>query len=203
MSSRCRILRELALLCACALVGCTETTRGVDAAPATSASAIALGDAAAARVSDAQSEAAPAPVIVDELPDGGTGELATRARHLLEALSQDDVSLAGDIVLPREAYLTSRDAQDPGAAYDSRFKPGFETQIRHVRRHEKGIERAIFVSFDLGPNPSRVVPRKKEWKDPLWRTRGTLTFTIDKDVHRMEIAEMIAWKGAWYVAKIR
>ena len=202
MSSRCRILRELALFCVCACLGCTEAKHGVDTAAATSASAVALADAAA-RVTDAQAEAAPAAVVVDELPDGGAGELATRARHLLEALSQDDPSLAGDIVLPREAYLTSRDAQDPGAAYDSRFKPGFETQIRHVRRHEKGMDRAVFVSFDLGPTPSRVVPRKKEWKDPLWRTRGTLTFTIDKDVHRMEIAEMIAWKGAWYVAKIR
>jgi len=202
MSSRCRILRDLALLCACACLGCTEAKHGVDAAAATSASAVAIADAAA-RVTDAQAEAAPAAVVVDELPDGGAGELSTRARHLLEALSQDDPSLAGDIVLPREAYLTSRDAQDPGAAYDSRFKPGFETQIRRVRRHEKGMDRAVFVSFDLGPNPSRVVPRKKEWKDPLWRTRGTLTFTIDKDVHRIEVAEMIAWKGAWYVAKIR
>ncbi len=209
MWSRSPTSRKRLALAACFAslsVGCPETKRTEDAAaapPSASAPVAASAHPAdAAAPSDAHADAvAAAPV--DELPDGGAGDLPTRAKHLLEAIAQDDVSLAGDIVLPREAYLTSRDAQDPGAAYDSHFKPGFESQIHPVRRREKGMDRAIFVSFDLGANPSRVTPKKKEWKDPLFRaTRSTLTFTIDGRVHHLEIAEMIAWKGAWYVFKI-
>jgi hypothetical protein len=33
--------------------------------------------------------------------------------------------------------------------------------------------------------------------------RSSITFTIDGKAHRMEIAEMVAWRGNWYLAKLR
>ncbi len=163
-----------------------------DAAPKTDASAHAVVDAAPPQSS------------FEDLPDAGPGDLDTRAKHLLEAIAQNDVSLAADIILPREAYLAARDAQDPAARYESKFKTSLATHVARIHRHEKGIDNAVFVSFDLGKSTSRVVPRKHEWNQPLWEaTRSTLTYTIDGRVHRIEIAEMIAWRGNWYVAKLR
>lgn len=159
-------------------------------------------DAARAVVATAQPPDASASF--DDLPDAGPVDLDARATHLLEAIAQSDPSLAADIVLPREAYVTARDAQDPGSLYESKFKTSFATHVAREHRHEHGVERAVFVSFDLGQTPSRVSPKKHEWKEPLWHTtRSTLTFTIDGRVHRLEVAEMIAWRGNWYVSRLR
>jgi hypothetical protein len=156
---------------------------------------------------DVTADAAPdanATASFDDLPDAGSADLDVRAKHLLEAIAQNDASLAADIVLPRDAYMAARDAQDPGSLYESKFKTGFATHVARVHRHEHGIDRAVFVSFDLGQIPSRVTPKKHEWKEPLWHTtRSTLTFTIDGRVHRIEVAEMIAWRGNWYVSHLR
>ncbi len=139
----------------------------------------------------------------DDLPDAGQADLDSRAKHLLEAIAQNDAALAADIVLPREAYISARDAQDPGGLYDSKFKTGFATHVSRAHRHEHGMDGAVFVSFELGANPSRVTPKKHEWKEPLWHaTRSTLTFTIEGRVHRIEVAEMIAWRGNWYLSRL-
>ncbi len=181
--------------------GCNEATgaqarpdaAAKDAAPKSDAAPVPTIDAAAAAASS-----------FEDFPDGGARDLDTRAKHLLEALAQNDASLAADIVLPREAFISARDAQDPASLYESKFKTSLASHIARIHRHEKGIENAVFVSFDLGQSTSRVVPHKHEWKEPLWRaTRSTLTFTIDGRVHRIEIAEMIAWRGNWYVAKLK
>jgi len=175
--------------------------------------------AASAPPKDAQSEAAKidaaqtpldasvvdASASFDELPDASaSSDLDTRARHLLEAISQNDSSLAADIMLPRDAFIGARDAQDPATLYDTKFKNAWAAQISRVHRREKGIEQAVFVSFALGPDPQRAVPRRHEWKEPVWRVNhSTLTFTIDGRVQRIEIGEMIAWRGNWYVAHLR
>lgn len=140
----------------------------------------------------------------DDFPDAGSGDLDMRAKHLLEAISQNDASLAADIVLPREAFIAARDAQDPATLYDGKFKNTFAAQIGHVRRREKGIDQAVFVSFTLGQNPQRTASRKHDWKESIWRVgHSTLTFTIDGRVHHIEVAEMIAWRGNWYVVHLR
>ena len=197
------IMRIAAALLFSALTGCSScneaaATHGhADATPAKDAASKAD---ASARVVDA----APAQSSFDELPDAGPGDLDKRAKHLLEAIAQNDLSLAADIILPREAYLAARDAQDPAALYESKFKSGLANHVARIRRHEKGIENAVFVSFELGKDTSRVEPHKHEWNQPLWRaTRSTLTYTIDGRVRRVEIAEMVAWRGSWYVAKLR
>jgi hypothetical protein len=134
--------------------------------------------------------------------DAAPSDLDARAKHLLEAIAQDDASLAADIVLPRQAYMLARDAQDPAEAYESKLKGTFGSQISRAHRHEHGMERAVFVSFEVGTE-ARVAPKRHEWKEPVWHaTRNMLTFTIDGRVQRIEIAEMIAWRGNWYVSRI-
>jgi hypothetical protein len=186
----------------CLLLGgcgsCTESTQAsvrIDAAAPLDA---AIKDAAS------EAEAGPPPqASFDDFPDAGPADLDVRGKHLLEAIAQNDPSLAADIMMPREAYITARDAQDPAALYESKFKTSIATHIAHIHKKEKGVENAVYVSFDLGQSTSRVVPKKHEWKEPLWHaTRSTLTFTIDGRVQRVEIAEMVAWRGNWYVAKL-
>jgi hypothetical protein len=197
-------MRLAAALLLSALAGCngcneatgaqshTDAAAPKDAAPKSDATVVTVDAAAAAGSS------------FEDFPDAGPRDLDTRAKHLLEAIAQNDASLAADIVLPREAYVAARDAQDPGALYESKFKSSLASHIARIHRHEKGIENAVFVSFELGQSTSRVVPHKHEWKEPLWHaTRSMLTYTIDGRVRRIEIAEMIAWRGNWYVAKLK
>ncbi len=140
----------------------------------------------------------------DALPDATSAELSTRSRHLLEAISKDSPDLALDIFFPREGYAAAREGQDPGKSWDTKLKPQFAKAIKKIRGRTKGIDRAVFVSFDLGKSITQIVPKKKDWKTPLWRVkRSVLTFTIDGKVHRLEIAEMVAWRGHWYVTKLK
>jgi hypothetical protein len=177
--------------------GCDEVATRTDAAVSLDAHAIVEASVSAAHV-DADVSAS-----FDDLPDAGPADLDLRGKHLLEAIAQNDAALAADIILPREAWMAVRDAQDPGGLYDVKFKTSFASQIARANRHEKGVDHAVFVSFELGPNPVRVTPKKHEWKEALWHvSRSTLTFTIDGRVHRIEIAEMIAWRGNWYVSHL-
>lgn len=140
----------------------------------------------------------------DALPDATSAELSTRAKHLLEAISKDSPDLALDIFFPREGYAAAREGQDAAKSWDIKLKPQFAKAIKKIRSRTKGIDRAVFVSFDLGKSITQIVPKKKDWKTPLWRVkRSVLTFTIDGKVHRLEIAEMVAWRGHWYVTKLK
>jgi hypothetical protein len=157
---------------------------------------------AGAKTDASKSDAAVVQTSFDDLPDAGPADLDARGKHLLEAISANDPALAADIVMPREAYIAARDTADPGGLYDTKFKSTFASHLAHIHRREHGVDHAIFVSFDL-QNPSRVPPKKHDWKEPLWRAaRCTLTFTIDGRVRRLEIGEMVAWRGNWYVARL-
>jgi len=140
----------------------------------------------------------------DAMPEASSADLTNRTRHLLEAIAKTSPDLALDILFPREGYIGARDTPDPGKLWDVKLKPAYEAQVKRAAKRTKGIERAVFVSFELGKSISRIVPKKKEWKTPLWRVkRSAITFTIDGKAHRMEIAEMVAWRGNWYLTKLR
>jgi hypothetical protein len=184
------------------LAGCRACSSEAPAPEAHDAAADAANDGATPEAS-VPAEAG-AGTSFDDLPDAGPADLELRGKHLLQAISENDLSLAADIVLPREAYVTARDAQDPGGGYEPRFKAALSSQIARIRRREKGVDRAVFVSLDLGGAPARVEPRKREWKAPVWRVaHSKLTFTVDGRVRRVDVAEMIAWRGNWYVTKLR
>jgi hypothetical protein len=182
------------------LVGCGEKA----AAPGPDA-----GDAStAAKDSDAAALPfrADASVTVDDLavPAPANEDLSTRMRHLLEALAQNNAELANDALFPRDAFVATRDSADPQKAWDKKLSGLFRKSVERTHKRTKGIESAKFVSFELGHPAVQASPKKNEWKRPLWKVkRSKLTFTVEGKAHHLEIAEMTAWRGAWYVTRLR
>lgn len=140
----------------------------------------------------------------DVLPPSSSAELTTRGRHLLEAIAQDNADLAADILFPRDAWTLARDGQDPTKQWEEKIKPGFKTAVHYWNTHTKDIGRAQFVSFEIGKTVQQIAPKKKEWKRALWQVKHSqLTFSIDGQSKKFEIAEMVGWRGAWYVVHLR
>jgi hypothetical protein len=130
--------------------------------------------------------------------------MTARARHLLEAIAHDGPELSTDIVFPRDAYLAVRDSSDPGKAWDTKVQGSFVRGVHVLHKRTRGVEKAQFVSFELGHSVQQAPPKKREWKRSLWRVKHSrLTFTVDGRTQRIEIAEMTGWRGAWYVTKLR
>lgn len=140
----------------------------------------------------------------DAFPSAADGELELRMKHLLEAIAAGDPALAPDLLYPRDAWVRSRDATDPGKAWDNKVKPVFLRDIAKLHKRQKGIERAKFVSFELGHALAHAGVKSRDLKKPVWRVRGSkLTYTIDDKQKHMVVAEMTSFRGAWYVTKLR
>jgi hypothetical protein len=138
------------------------------------------------------------------MPAGPNEELVARMRHLLEAIAQNNPDLAGDVLYPRDAYMASRDAVDPQKAWERRVSAAFRRAVERTHKRTKGVENAKFVSFELGHAIGQLTPKKHDFKRPLWRVKHSkLTFTIEGKTRHLEIAEMTAWRGAWYVTRLR
>ena len=180
----------------CLLIACNDKSKEGDA-----------GDASAdARARDASAEASASDAGVDDLapPPPVNDELLGRMRHLLEAVSQDNPDLAGDLLFPRDAYMASRDASDPQRAWEKRVQGLFKRSVERTHKKNKGIETAKFVGFELGHSVQQLTPKKHDFKKPLWRVKHSkLTFTIEGKVRHLDIAEMTAWRGNWYVTRLR
>jgi len=115
-----------------------------------------------------------------------------------------DPKLAADIVYPREAYIATHEHADPGKLWDKKVYPGFERDMRTLRKRLRLTEQVQFVSFDLGPQVVQTTPKKRDSKVPVWRVRHSkITFTLGGKTQRMEVAELTGWHGAWYVSKLR
>ena len=138
------------------------------------------------------------------LPSPTSEELPLRMRHLLEAIAQDNPELANDALFPRDAYIATRDAADPQKAWEKRLSGAFHRAVERTHKRVKGMENAKFVSFELGHSIAQLTPKKHDFKRPLWRVKHSkLTFTIEGKVRHLDIAEMTAWRGAWYVTRLR
>jgi hypothetical protein len=143
---------------------------------------------------------------VDDLamPAPESEELSARMRHLLEAVAQNNPALANDALFPRDAFIQTRDAPDPQKAWDKRLEGAFRRSVERSHKRTKGIEGAKFTGFQLGHAVMQGAPKKHEWKRPLWRVKHSkLTFTLEGKPRHLEIAEMTAWRGAWYVTRLR
>ena len=168
------------------------------------------GDAGAlARSREGGVEGGPAAAVdsgVDDLaqPPAVNEELISRMRHLLEGIAQNNPDLAGDVVFPRDGYVASRDSVDPQKAWEKRVSGLFKRSVERTRKRNKGIENAKFTSFELGHAIAQITPKKHDFKKPLWRVKHSkLAFTIDGKVRHLDIAEMTAWRGAWYITRLR
>ena len=198
-----RFARFAALLAlACAAAACGDRS---SAAPDGGDSAI-LARAKDAGVEGGVAAAADAGLSEADLvmPPAASDELPLRMRHLLEAIAQNNPELANDALFPRDAYVWTRDAADPQKAWEKRISGAFHRAVERTHKRIKGMENAKFVSFELGHSITQLTPRKHDFKRPLWRMKhAKLTFTIDGKQRHLDIAEMTAWRGAWYVTRLR
>lgn len=138
------------------------------------------------------------------MPKASGEELDLRMRHLVEAIAQANPDLAGDVPFPRDAYLQTKDGPDPQKAWQKKVQGSFKRGVESLHKKMKGAEGAKLVSFELGHSVVQITPKKKDWKRPLWRVKHSkLTFTIEGKQRHLDIAEMTAWRGAWYVTKLR
>jgi hypothetical protein len=164
-----------------------------------------VADASADAEGGAPVDAGPAE---DALPAATSAELQTRGRHLLEAIAQDAPDLGADMLFPRDAWVASRsppDARtDPAKQWDSKVKGAWESAIHSLHKRTKNVARAQFVSLEIGSQVQRIETSKREWSKPLWRVKKSrLTYVLEGQTHHLELAEMVGWRGAWYVTKLR
>ncbi len=148
---------------------------------------------------------APAAAIVEEtLPEITSDELTLRMRHLLEAIAQDNADLARDTLYPRDGFILLRDAKDPGKTWDQRVQAPFRKAVHRTHQRTKGIENAKYVAFEVGGSGVRVTARNREWKRDVFRAgHARLVFTIDGKAKHIEVGELVSYKGAWYVMRLR
>jgi hypothetical protein len=140
----------------------------------------------------------------DEMPALSSDELTERTRHLLEAIGKDESNLATDILFPRDGWVATRDAVDPGKDWEKKVAVPFRKALHRLSRREKGIDRAQLVSIELGRSLSQVTPKRRGWKKPLWVLQGArVSFVVDGRTRTLAIREMTAWRGAWYVTRMK
>jgi hypothetical protein len=197
-------MRGLCLVLVVSVVACTPHATKNDASARAEAGADRRAELEA-NAPDGAPAVAPAPgPAIDALPPSQSDDLTTRARHLLEAIAKDDPSLANDIVFPRDAYVAAKDAADPGKQWDDKVAGAFQKHVHLLHKRTSGVERAILAGFELGLPISQVVPKKHDMKVSLWRVRHSrLTFTIDGKLARLDLAELMSWRGAWYVLEMK
>jgi hypothetical protein len=140
----------------------------------------------------------------DSIPATSSDELTARAKHLLEAVGKDDPDLAADIEFPRNGWLLLRDAEDTGKDWSKRVDNPFRKSLHGYFKHHESIARAQFVSFELGHAVVQSSVHKHGWKKPLWTVHGAhLTYVVDGHTRTLVVREMTAWRGAWYVTRLR
>ncbi len=149
--------------------------------------------------------AAPAvqPPLDDQLPASTEG-MDVRASHLLEAIAGDNAALANDILFPRDGWTATRDAADPGKEWDRRIATPFRKAVHGLARHHADLVRAQSVSLELGSAIAKETPRAHAWKKPLWTVHGSrVTFVVDGHTRSLPVRELTAWRGEWYVTRLR
>jgi hypothetical protein len=197
---RSQVLVPALVAASWALAGCRGTHRGASLADAGSPTD-AAADAKAGPIEAAAGD--PTAPADDAIPTMPSEELTARSRHLLEAIAKDDASLAGDILFPRDGWLATRDAADPGHEWEKRAAGPFRRAVHALSRRRKDVAGAQFVSFELGHSMTQLSPQHHGWKKALWTVTGSrMTFVVDGRTRTLSVHEMTAWRGAWYVTRL-
>lgn len=184
-----------ALALTLAIAGC----KGTHGAPDAGAAPVVVSDAAVEAAVEASVLGAVPPD--DEIPATSSEELTGRAKHLLEAIAKDDPDLAVDIEFPREGWIATRDNADPGKDWDDHVDEKFRHAVHALAKHAEGAQ---FVSIELGHAVVQENPKHHGWKKPLWSVHATkLTYLVDGHTRSIFIHEMVGWRGAWYITRLR
>lgn len=160
------------------------------------------GDAEADVATLATADAAPPP---DEtIPATTSDDLSTRAKHLLEAIAHDDPTLATDVVFPRDGWVATRDAADPGKDWEKHVAGPFRRAIHALSRRHADFERAQSVTLEMGRSMQQEQTRRHSWKKSLWTVHESrITFVVDGRTRTLPIRELTGWRGAWYLTRLR
>lgn len=138
------------------------------------------------------------------IPAASSEELTVRARHLLEAIAKDNSDLGTDILFPRDGWLATRDAADPGKEWDKRVASPFHRSVHALSHRREDLNRAQQVTLEIGHTVVQVTPKKHSWRKALWQVHGSrITYVVDGHTRSLTIREMTAWRGAWYVTRLR
>ncbi len=139
----------------------------------------------------------------DAIPPTSSEELTVRARHLLEAIAQNNGDLASDILFPRDGWIATRDAADPGKEWEKRVARPFQRALRVLSHRHQDLGRAQFASLEFGHSMTQATPKRHGWQKALWIVTGSrLTFVVDGRTRTLPVREMVAWRGAWYVTRL-
>lgn len=153
---------------------------------------------------DAGSGVDAAPPPDDTMPEGTSAELTVRVKHLLEAIANDDPELATDIEFPRDGWLLTHDAADPGKDWEKHVARPFRSAVHGLSKRHKEVAHAELVSIEIGHSAQQTTPKKHGWTKALWTVHESrITFVVDGRTHTLPIREMAAWRGAWYVTRLR
>jgi hypothetical protein len=145
-----------------------------------------------------------APPADDLLPSNAGDDLNGRVRHLLDAIVHDDAQFATDMIFPRDGWLLTRDASDPGKEWEKRVAAPFRRAIHSLSRHRTDLGEAQSVSIEIGPAMTQATPQRHGWKKPLWIVHESrVIFVVAGRTRTLRIREMVAWRGAWYVTRLR
>jgi len=195
--------RYFLLSIALTLGGCSHSSKGTPAEAG--ASSDAGGSDAGADAGDGGIDSdAGAMATEDALPSSIAPDLADRSRHLVEAIAKDDPLLAQDFVFPRDAYAASHDRSDASSVWDKKVLAAFGRDIHTLHKRIKNSSHATFLTFELGHEVQQITPKPKDFNRPLWRAKHSkITISIDGKTDRIDIAEMMGWRGAWYVTRLR
>jgi hypothetical protein len=184
------------------LAGCKRSHTGqgeVETAPVDAGPAV--RDGGEGGVSAPTPDASPAD---DAMPAPSSEELTVRARHLLESIAKDNADLGTDILFPRDGWLATRDAADPGKEWDKLVSSRFRHTVHKMAKGREDLDRAQQVTLEIGHAVVQTTPRRHAWKKALWQVHGSrLTYVVDGHTRTITIREMTAWRGSWYVTKLR
>jgi hypothetical protein len=129
------------------------------------------------------------------------GDVAERAKVLLDAIANDNPARAKDFFLPRESFRVIKAVSDPDAAYDPLWR-AYEKDIHALHASAKDWNQASFVRVD--PGARKYVKKGDEANaKPYWAERvAHLVYRVNGDERRIELRVMIAWEGRWYITHL-
>jgi hypothetical protein len=141
-------------------------------------------------------------------PPDTSDDLETRARHLLDAIAQNEPKLADDFFFPRAPFLPLKDVQDPGRYFDQLLAT-YHRDISALHASRKNWSDVTIVSFALGTPPGWVAPGKEYNKIGYFRSfhaklryRGRGDAGSDARTSDIAVATLISWAGRWYVTHL-
>lgn len=148
----------------------------------------------------AKSDAGPRPAA--SAPAVDESELFARLAHLVGALRDRDATLATDMVLPRAAADDVLRSNAPRRSWDDKIMPHYRRDIERVGKKLDLHPGASVTRFVLG-STERVSSEKGSVVPGVWIAhRSRISILDDGRAHEVVIAEMVAWRGHWYVLKL-